>query len=129
MMKTVKCKTNGKSTRDKFLMAAKEGDLETIQQMLEVDKVVPVDCMHPYEDRTVLYAASSRGYVRVVQYLLQAGANINWVLLDGTTALHSACEEASSIAVVQELIQVGANIDAQDMRGHASHIALSSSHQ
>jgi len=116
MMKTVKCETNGKSACHKFLVAAEEGNLETIQQMLQVGNgnrvVIPIDCMCPYEDWMALYAVSSRGHVNIVKFLLQAGANIHfWVAVDGSTALHAVCEYAASIAVVEELIQEGAKMD------------------
>jgi len=85
--------------------------------------IVPVDCLGS-NDQTALHAASFKGHVRIVQYLLQAGANVHLITMNGTTALHSACEEASSVAVVQELIQAGAEIDAHDMRGQTPLISL-----
>jgi len=67
---------------EEFVTVAAKGDLETVQQMLEVDMIVPVDCLDGFNDQTALYAASTRGHVLVVQYLIQAGANVNWAFHD-----------------------------------------------
>jgi len=106
-----------------FVRAAAKGDLETVQQMLEVDMIVPVDCLDGFNDQTALYAASTRGHVLVVQYLIQAGANVNWVARDGNTSLHSACLVKRNVAVVEALIQAGAEIDA-DRSGVTPLISL-----
>jgi len=105
---------------DKWFTAARKGDLETMQQMLKVDEVI----LDRSDGRTALQLASFCGHLNVVQYLLQAGANINCVTPDRTTALHLACEEASSVAVVQELIQAGADIDAVELIGATPLISL-----
>jgi len=110
----------------KWFTAAMQGDLEIVQQMLEVDQVVLVN-FRKQKGRTALHLASSRGHLNVVQYLLKAGVNVNGVATDGTTALHLACDEDASsvaVAVVKELIQAGADIDAVDVRGATSLIRL-----
>jgi len=85
--------------------------------MLEMDRiVVPLDCLGP-KDQTALYTASSRGHVNVVQYLLKAGANGGWRTKNWNTALHSACEEPSSVAVVRLLLSAGCDVNAADRYG------------
>jgi len=94
-----------------FVMAAAKGNLQTVQQMLEVDMIIPVDCLGS-SNQMALYAVSSSRHVCIVQdYLLQAGANVNWVARNGNTSLHLACLVKCSIAVVEALIQAGAKID------------------
>jgi len=68
--------------------------------------IFPVDCLGP-KDQTALYMASSRGHVNVVQYLLQAGANVDWMMNNRNTTLHLACGNPSSIAVVHLLLSAG----------------------
>lgn len=68
-----------------------------------------------------LNAAAFHGHWRLVQYLLEHGADPNGVLEDtGETVLHSALSKSESLAhelVVEVLLAAGARVDARTLPG------------
>jgi len=102
----------------KFVDAAELGNLNMVETMIQAN-TVPMDCSGSiWDSQMALYRASSMGHVHIVQALIKAGAHVNGICLhDGTTALHAACDNCSSVLVVELLIKVGAQVDLQDKRG------------
>lgn len=71
--------------------AAKTGDLQQLQ--LLVPQRVPPDTQD-YDLRTLLHVASAEGHVAIVKYLVQCGANVNFLDRWGTSALSDAIDFA-----------------------------------
>jgi len=64
--------------------AAGQGDVETVEAMLQQGDNNPVDVnyeypMVEYSNKTALYKASEQGNVTMVKALLRAGANVNQI--------------------------------------------------
>ena len=64
-------------------------------------------------NETPLHIACNQGYLSIVQYLIEKGANIEAKDKYQQTPLHIACQN-NNLPVVQYLIEKGANIEAQD---------------
>ena len=80
---------------------------------------------------TVVLAVSfgSRRYVKLVEFLLDKGANPNAPDNDGKTALHIAAAEGCPQKFVEFLLEKGANPNARDNDGKtALHIAVINNH-
>ena len=72
-----------------------------------------------------LYDAANRGYVDIVQCLLDAGADVNWIGgKDRNTALLIAVKE-KYLNVVQALLTAGANVNLTDKYGQTPLICAS----
>lgn len=57
------------------------------------------DVPHPKTGATALHVAAAKGYLKVMNLLLQAGANVNCQDIDGWTPLHAASHWAQREAV------------------------------
>jgi len=78
--------------------------------------------------RTPLHLVAENGYIELVQYLIDNGAEKNARDNDGSTPLHIATEKGH-IELVKYLIDKGANKEAKDNVGKAPlHIATEKGH-
>lgn len=100
-----------------FIKAAKQGDLAKLSVLLASDQALLQ--ARDTDGSTALHCAAWKGHLQVVQFLLQAGADVNaqnnndhW----GTTPLHAAAH-ANQTAIAQLLLDVGADVHARDMNG------------
>jgi ankyrin repeat protein len=100
-----------------FIKAAKRGDLTALRALLESN--AGLIGARDSDGSTALHCATWKGHEDVVQWLLDAGTDINahndndhW----GTTALHAAAH-ANHTKIAQRLIDVGADVNAQDRAG------------
>ncbi|CAM9108198.1 unnamed protein product, partial [Discosporangium mesarthrocarpum] len=91
--------------------AATDGDLEGVVAWL--DRGGHPDAKSRGQRSTPLSRASSKGHVKVVEVLLEAGASIDNVGRGGMTPLHEAAGSGQSI-VCQLLLRAGANVMARD---------------
>ena len=66
-----------------------------------------------------LILASNKGFLDIVQLLLDNGANVNDSNFDQQTALMEASEEGH-FEVVKLLVQKGANVNLTDRRGRTA---------
>jgi len=108
---------------DKFIRAARGGKLANVLKMLS-EGLVHVDGLgtHSQGFQTALYTASMEGNLKVVQALLQAGADVNlssWP--NEETALHAACR-SFSVKVVKALLDAGANVNTRNNSGETALI-------
>ena len=101
---------------ERFLKAAKDGDLKKIKSMLnkEINIKTLIKSVDK-ENNTALILASKFGYNEIVKILIENGADVNFRNNDNSTALI----EASSFyyEVVKLLIENGADINAKDNEG------------
>lgn len=100
-----------------FIKAAKQGDLAKLSTLLNSDPALLR--ASDTDGSTALHCAAWKGHLQVVQFLLQAGADVNaqnnndhW----GTTPLHAAAH-ANQTAIAQLLLDAGADVHAKDMNG------------
>ena len=63
--------------------------------------------------------ASAKGHAAIVEALIQAGADVDKALNNGTTALIWASEKGHAV-IVEALIQAGADIDKADSNGNTA---------
>ena len=97
----------------RFHVAAREGDVSTVNELLE--EGVPVDCVDE-NDRTALFWAARYNRTDVIGLLLQNGANANKRDRFGTTPLHYAARSNSTEAIAV-LVKHGASINIKNDYG------------
>ena len=95
-----------------LLDAAGAGHMQYMARLLAVSKL-DVDYAAESDHWTALMEACSKGYLTVVEFLLEAGANINQTNIDGCTPLFFALEGHHDDLVVQ-LCEKGAAFSNED---------------
>ena len=98
---------------EEFIDAAKNGDLDTIKRLLEINHV-DVNCQNSY-GITALLMASITGHHDVVDFLAGNGAYINAMDNRGSTALIYASQNGH-FKVVERLAKRGAYINMTEKR-------------
>jgi ankyrin repeat protein len=79
------------STRTQFFQAAANGDLNSIQRLVQQHGSTVVEVATTNDGFKALHFASNAGHLEIVQYLIQHGrANINATDNNGFNALHFA---------------------------------------
>jgi hypothetical protein len=92
---------------DAIWWAANRGDLTEVERLVGQDPGL-LDAKDTALDQTPLMAASEKGHVRVVRWLLDKGAPTGWLGDGGSTALGLACFYGR-FPVVKLLLERGAN--------------------
>ncbi|XP_025099398.1 protein phosphatase 1 regulatory subunit 12A-like isoform X7 [Pomacea canaliculata] len=77
------------------------------------------DKIHPKTGATALHVAAAKGYINVMNLLLQAGANVNVQDNDGWTPLHAAVHWGQEDAC-QNLVEHMCNMDIKNNAGHTA---------
>ena len=90
-----------------FFIASLNEDTASLKQQLTQSGINPNTTL--ISDITPLMIASSCGHIEVLEYLLQAKADVNSKDEDGYTPLAYAITGSKSLTVVQRLLQSGAN--------------------
>ena len=102
-----------------IFLAAASGKLSSLQYLIEQEKV-DIDQTTPIKyqkeniprESTILHVAAQFGHFKIVQYLIEKGANIEVQNEFHYSPLHFACLKGS-LSIVQYLIEKGANIEAK----------------
>ena len=105
-----------------MLLASQTGHLEIIKRFVE--NGMSVDFRGLDEGRTALMWASLGGHtnhIKIMQYMLKQGANVNEVDNDNQSALLIACEYGNMSpymreAVIELLLKHGADVDQQSFK-------------
>lgn len=87
--------------------AAKVGDLVRVQQGVKYDKSL---LHHRSDDGTLLHESAHAGHASIVQYLYEAGADVNSKSNSGATPMHLAKVEHQ-----QEVVSYLASLGALDV--------------
>jgi ankyrin repeat protein len=107
--------------------ASEVGDLEKI--ILLIDRIqrelgieINIDETIDQSNQTPLMLASGDGYPDIVEFLIQNGANVNYVSSSGDTPLikvaqNSIMDKDDQFNIVERLITSGANVNYQDKYG------------
>ena len=89
---------------ERFLRYVELGEIDDVISMIE--EGVDVNSREMYGDETALMISSGKGYLPIVQLLLDSGADINLVDIEGRTALMYAIKHS---AILRILLKNGAN--------------------
>jgi ankyrin repeat protein len=124
-IRTLACCCFTADLEERFLHAARTGNIQEIQYALEHG--IPINTVSEW-NTTALHYAAIDGFQVVVEHLVQAGANINhWDDL-GQTPLHEAARN-NHITIVQYLVEQGAKINQRDSSGFTPYdLALANNH-
>ncbi len=95
----------------KLILAAKRGDLRTINELLS--KTANVNTVDNKHGRTALIYASNSGYTEIVNTLLDNGADTNIADHKQNTAL-SLATRSGYTEIVKSLLAKGANVNTED---------------
>ena len=98
---------------ERFLAAARKGDVSLVESMLQ--EGVPVDCVNRL-DQTALIGAAALNRTDVIRLLLQKGANVNKQDRFGDTPIHYAAMKNKTEAIAM-LIDQGASINITNNYG------------
>ena len=100
-------KRNTISQKVALVVACAEGNSSSVKQQLTESGINPNTTL--ISDITPLMIASSCGHIELLEYLLQAEADVNSKDEDGYTPLAYAITGSKSLTVVQRLLESGAN--------------------
>jgi ankyrin repeat protein len=102
----------------RWMKAAEEGDLATMQQLLLSNNGIDIEAKD-HLGKTALHQACCSDHLNVVQYLIEnGGAKVEATVNFGKTALHFACCRGH-LSIVQYLMEKGgANVEATDHLGN-----------
>ncbi|CAM8962788.1 unnamed protein product [Rhodiola kirilowii] len=98
---------------DTFCMAARKGDVKTIQRLIENGVVINGKDQNGW---TGLHRAAFKGKTEVVKILIGKGVDLDAKDEDGYSALHCAVESGFP-DVVELLLKRGADVEARTNRG------------
>lgn len=98
---------------DSLCVAARKGEVRTIQRLLENGAIINGCDQHGW---TALHRASFKGRIEVVKTLIENGIDINAKDEDGYSALHCAVE-SGHVDVAELLVKKGADIDSRTNKG------------
>ena len=119
----VPIKPKPKAYEQNIFIACKEGDLESVQWLIETRHVDPniraerdYKGYEIYEDNVPIHIAARNGHLSILGFLITHGANIEARNHNGGTALHYACCY-NHLQIVKDLLSQKANIEAKDSDG------------
>ena len=104
---------------NEFINAIKNGDLETVKQIINFDNAI----VNEPDERgeKPLYYAADKGFLPIVKYLVEHGAVINETDVNqggyGITALHVACLEEKNLPVAIYLAEHGGDLHLGNYTG------------
>jgi ankyrin repeat protein len=103
--------------------ASRFGSLETVQMLVKADASVN----HPNPDYTpALWGAAEAGSYEKVKFLLDQGADVNAIALDGSGSALTVAVASGSKSVLELLLQYGADVNAKSEEPEtALHFAAS----
>ncbi len=110
---------NATSLNDTFLMAAKNGNLQTVSTLLSQPGLNINVKTQDADGNSALMLAAKNGGTPIVEVLLQNHADVNLANNLGHTAYILAAEN-NHIDIVQMLIHAGANINQTDNQGYSA---------
>lgn len=98
--------SSGDSVEEQIIFAVKSGDLSTLNGYMEQEPKLAT--MYDKLGMTLLHHAAGFSQVKVVEYLLEKGADINARARTGETPLAYANERAASEEMIRFLEEKGA---------------------
>jgi len=111
------------SPESKLGLAVTRGDLAEVKRLV-IDCGANPNGQSTVEGGTPLHTAADRGYLRIVEFLLEHGANPNMKNNYGSTPLHYAAMYGYP-EVVELLLEHGANPNIQNRYGYTPlHFAI-----
>ncbi|MBS0652701.1 MAG: ankyrin repeat domain-containing protein [Verrucomicrobia bacterium] len=115
---------------DQFNYVCERGDEREVARLLEDPECRAAINEPDYRDGTTpLQAACSHNHTRIMEMLIEAGADVNVKERNGMTPLHRACQRNDE-NMIKFLVFKGADVEAKDNNGHTpdqlSHLDVKS---
>lgn len=115
-----------KDANDKLLEAAKSGNIDDVENLLNREEKVQVNAENEFEE-TPLHLSAQNGHKDVVEFLLSKGAKVDAQSDDLSTPLHFAAKSRykDTEKIVKFLLDKGADVNAQNNAGETPlHLIL-----
>jgi len=111
-----------KEYEEDFFRAVAENDLTRVESLLRLGVDPNVKGVN---NETALMIASQRGYIDIVNLLLEEGADVNEQMHNKVTALMLATADSHNPELARVLLQAGAEVNHQDIYGYTPLIYTS----
>ncbi|XP_052098130.1 ankyrin repeat domain-containing protein 24-like isoform X1 [Mytilus californianus] len=96
---------------DKILKAVENGDISKVEAILQKKTINPTKLgIHGF---SIFHVASRYGHLAIIEKLLEYGADVNCLTIQGSTALQLACG-SGHVKIVDRLIKAGAEMNLKD---------------
>jgi ankyrin repeat protein len=105
---------------ERLVQYAAQGEITTVELLL--DAGVPVTAVDPARGVTALHNAAAQGHQRLVEKLIELGAEVNASDWMGATPLTVAAFYCR-VPVMQTLLKAGADVNVQPKKGPTALIA------
>ena len=104
--------------QDNILLACEEGDLESLQTLLEGQNAPEINTIQNDDGQGLLHIAAINGHYQILRFLIDKGINIEEVDLDGCTSLHYSCYWGHHLCT-KILLENNARMDLKNRSGES----------
>ena len=122
ILSSADAETSASNSKYPIHQAASEGNIQLIKSFIESSSSSSLDLINEQDEegQTPLHLAADRGYLDVVSFLIENGANVNAIDNDGFTALFVALMAVVDKEIIKCLLDHDADPNIEDEDGESA---------